>query len=54
MLIQRTLEQIQHHSPFGLLAKSCANNNKKVYKLNILISMYEHVQITNVLDTIVL
>jgi hypothetical protein len=39
---------------FGFLAKSCGGNNNKSYKLNILISRYEHVQITNVLDTIVL
>jgi len=40
--------------PFSLLAKSCCDKNKKAYKLNIIISRYEYVQITNVLDTIVL
>jgi hypothetical protein len=39
---------------FGLQAKSYGENNKKAYKLNIIISRYEHVQITNVLETIVL
>jgi hypothetical protein len=39
---------------FGLLAKFCRDNNKKAHKLNIIISRHEHVQNTNVLDTIVL
>jgi hypothetical protein len=38
---------------FGLLAKSCKDNNKKAQKLNIIISRHKHVQNTNVLDTIV-
>jgi hypothetical protein len=40
--------------PFGLLANFCGDNSKKSYKLNITISRYEHLQIINVLDKIVL